>query len=355
MGAERLLSGGYGTEGGGCGVESPGGEPRMDEPAGMNSPAPAMRGGSRIGNRFHHEAFFYSGEDGFLEATVPFARDALAAEEPLLVAVENDRAELLRRALGRDASRVSFTDTRLLENPARIIPAWRRFLEDNACEDRVVRGIGEPIWHGRSPAEVTECQRHESLLNVAFGDGIAWRLRCPYDLDSLGEDVIEAARRNHPFVGENGGSRSSDSYRSGEAGPGPFGGTLPRPPSCAEELAFAGGAVGWLRQVVSEWASGLGLGCERTEHLVLAVTELASNSVHHGGGAGTLRMWREHGRLLVEVHDRGHIQAPLIGRTRPGPEQPTGRGLWVVNHLCDLVQIRSASTGTVVRVHMRLG
>jgi hypothetical protein len=55
------------------------------------------------------------------------------------------------------------------------------------------------------------------------------------------------------------------------------------------------------------------------------------------------------------VQDRGHIREPLIGRTRPGLEQPTGRGLWVVNHLCDLVQIRSAPTGSVVRVHMRLG
>jgi len=74
----------------------------------------------------------------------------------------------------------------------------------------------------------------------------------------------------------------------------------------------------------------------------------------HGGGEGTLRMWREQNTLLVEVHDRGHLEEPLIGRTRPGPEQPTGRGLWVVNHLCDLVQIRSAPTGSVVRVHMRL-
>ena len=169
------------------------------------------------------------------------------------------------------------------------------------------------------------------------------------------QGVIEAARRSHPFVGEDGASRTSDSYRCGDVAPGPFGGTLPRPPAGAEELAFAGRTVGWLRQLVSEWALGLGLGYERTEQLVLAVTELASNSVHHGGGAGTLWMWREQGTLLVEVHDRGHIAEPLIGRTRPGPEQLTGRGLWVVNHLCDLVQIRSAPTGNVVRVHMRLG
>ncbi len=335
-------------------MKSSGHEHGIDAPAGMSSTEPAAPGESCVENRFHHEAVFYRGEDGFLEATLPFARDALGAEEPLLVAVSNDKAELLRRALGRDGSRVIFTDMQLLENPARMIPAWHRFLEDNASDNRAVRGIGEPIWHGRSPAEVTECERHESLLNLAFDEGVAWSLRCPYDLDGLDDGVLEAARRNHPFVGEDGGRRASDSYRCGDAAPGPFGGSLPRAPASAEELAFTGGTVAWLRQLVSDWALGLELGYERTEQLVLAVTELASNSVHHGGGGGTLRMWREQGTLLVEVQDRGHIQDPLIGRTRPGPEQPTGRGLWVVNHLCDLVQIRSASAGSVVRVHMRL-
>ncbi len=336
-------------------MESPGYERGSGGSAGSSSAEPAAPGASCAENRFHHEAVFYSGEDGFLEVTVPFARDALAAEEPLLVAVESAKAELLRRALGRDGSRVGFTDMRLLENPARIIPAWRRFLEDNASEDRAVRGIGEPIWRGRSAAEVTECQRHESLLNVAFREGVAWSLRCPYDLDGLDESVIAAARRNHPFVGEGACSRASDSFRRADVTADPFGGTLPPPPTGAGELAFTGAAVAWLRQLVGEWALGLELGCERTEQLVLAVTELATNSVHHGGGGGTLRMWREEDTLLVEVQDRGRIEEPLIGRTRPGPEQPTGRGLWVVNHLCDLVQIRSAPSGSLVRVHMRLG
>jgi len=73
---------------------------------------------------------------------------------------------------------------RVLErNPARIIPAWRRFLDRQGGDRRSVRGIGEPIWSGREEQELTECQRHESLLNVAFDHGQAWRLLCPYDLE----------------------------------------------------------------------------------------------------------------------------------------------------------------------------
>jgi anti-sigma regulatory factor (Ser/Thr protein kinase) len=304
---------------------------------------------------FHHSTLFYSGDDGFLQGTVPFINEALAAEEPMLVAVGSARIDLLKEALGEGADRVRFVDMRVLgDNPARIIPAWHRFLEDHPSDGRSVRGIGEPIWPGRSPAELTECQRHESLLNVAFDQGRAWRLLCPYDLDGLEESTIEAARRSHPFIAQENGSQVSDAYLHADMGPGPFHGTLPPPRAPVAQLAFTGDQLATLRQLLSDWASGFHLGVERTQHLVLAVTELASNSVRHGGGRGRLRMWREEQTLLVEVQDRGRISEPLIGRTRPTPEQPRGRGLWLVHHLCDLVQIRSDDAGNVVRLHMRL-
>ena len=42
---------------------------------------------------------------------------------------------------------------------------------------------------------------------------------------------------------------------------------------------------------------------------------------------------------------------PLAGRLAPGTEELDGRGLWMVNQLCDLVQLRSSAAGTTVRVH----
>jgi MEDS: MEthanogen/methylotroph, DcmR Sensory domain len=182
------------------------------------------------GRCFHHATLFYADEDGFLEGTLPFIREAVAAKEPILVAVANARIELLRQALGHDVEHVHFTDMHLLgSNPARIIPAWHRFLADHSPDGRPVRGIGEPIWAGRSEAELTECQRHESLLNVAFDGGRAWRLLCPYDLDALDEEVIEAARRSHPFIAHQGSSHTSDAYLRGHEAPGPFDGALPAP------------------------------------------------------------------------------------------------------------------------------
>jgi anti-sigma regulatory factor (Ser/Thr protein kinase) len=109
-----------------------------------------------------------------------------------------------------------------------------------------------------------------------------------------------------------------------------------------------------MRAFVNGWASLEQLAPERTSQLVLAVNELATNSIRYGGGAGCLCVWREADTLMCEIRDNGLIQEPLAGSRCPAPEALSGRGLWLVNQLCDLVQIRSSQTGTTVRVHMSL-
>ena len=86
---------------------------------------------------------------------------------------------------------------------------------------------------------------------------------------------------------------------------------------------------------------------------MLAVNEIATNSIRHGGGSGTLRVWLEAGVLICEVRDSGHLDDPLAGRRRPSPSDYGGRGLWLANQVCDLVQLRSFPQGSAVRLHMR--
>jgi hypothetical protein len=85
----------------------------------------------------------------------------------------------------------------LLGNPVRIIPAWRIFLQQHEPDGWPAREIGEHIWVGCDDVELTECQRDESLLNVAFedGEGEGWRLLCPYDVETLHDRVIPRAKR----------------------------------------------------------------------------------------------------------------------------------------------------------------
>jgi anti-sigma regulatory factor (Ser/Thr protein kinase) len=305
---------------------------------------------------FHHEALFYDGEEGFLAGTLPFVRDAVWAHEPVLVAVGKGKAAALKDELGGDAEAVHFADMEALgRNPACIIPAWHEFVESHGAGARPLRGIGEPIWHGRSDAEVAECHRHESLLNLAFEHTPAFWLLCPYDKQALPDEVLDEALRTHPFVADRSASRPNEAYLPPELAPGPFEGELPPPGEPPEELTFHRDRLRAVREFVTDWSARRGLPGERIPDLVLAINELATNSVLHAGGGGTLRLWQENGALLAEVSDQGRLYEPLLGRKRPKPGQSSGRGLWLVNNVCDLVQMRTLPRGTVVRLRMDLG
>jgi anti-sigma regulatory factor (Ser/Thr protein kinase) len=121
------------------------------------------------------------------------------------------------------------------------------------------------------------------------------------------------------------------------------------PPSSASARDRWPGCGSWSRH-----AAAAGLDRARTADLVLAVDEVATNSLRHGGGRGTLRIWRDAGALVCEVRDAGRLEDPMAGRERPAAERDRGRGLWMVNQLCDLVQLRSFPEGAAVRVHLYL-
>jgi anti-sigma regulatory factor (Ser/Thr protein kinase) len=299
---------------------------------------------------YRHEAFLWSGLDELLARTVPFVADAVRQEEPVMVAVIDEHWQPMRAALGPVADRVVHVDmARLGHNPARIIPAWREFVDRHAT-GRPLRGIGEPIWAGRRDVELVECQIHEAMLNVALPPRTPLWLMCPYDARALPDDVLAEARRSHPVVTGDATAHAAAGYAGwghlqdlctralGPAGAG------------VRELPFGPGELSLVRAHVARAATAR-LGRARAADLALAVNELAANSLDHGGGAGVLRVWSEPGSLVCEVQDAGRITDPLVGRHSPRIDQPRGRGVWMVHQLCDLVQIRSTTAGTVVRVH----
>lgn len=303
---------------------------------------------------FHHEALFYAGDEEFVERCRALVEEGLDRDEPVLVMVGSRKLELLRDALGARAGQAHFADMEVVgRNPARIIPAWREFVAARRTSARPVRGIGEPIWPGRSPSEVVECHHHEALLNLAFADTPEFWLLCPYDTAGLAPAVVREARATHPYVTEGAASRPSERYSAARL-PRPFEGELPPPAGRPGALAFGAHQLSRVRHFVAGRAELAGLAADRASDLVLAVSEVATNSVIHGGGHGTLRVWTENGSLMCEVRDDGTLADPLAGRVRPAPAQADGRGLWLANHLCDLVQIRSSGNGNVVRLHMAL-
>jgi anti-sigma regulatory factor (Ser/Thr protein kinase) len=306
------------------------------------------------GPTLSHQLTFYDDVDGFLASTMPFIREGLEADEPILIALGSRKTELLRGELGPDSGRAAFADIEGFGlNPARIIPAWQDFVDSNALDESGIRGIGEPIWAGRRPAAVDECERHESLLNLAFGSVPRLALLCTYDRASLDDDVLDAALLSHPQLYVDGAAGANPDWD--DHTPEPFAGALPSPPLGAFELGFDRDTLHALRAAVGLEAAEAGLSEQRAADLVLAASELAANSVRYGGGSGTAAIWREPESLVVEVRDGGRISDPMAGRVRPEPTQDHGRGLWVANQLCDLMQIRSGLGGTHARLRMNLG
>jgi anti-sigma regulatory factor (Ser/Thr protein kinase) len=305
---------------------------------------------------FVHEAFLYRGPEEFLRGTLQFIRGGVDADEPVFVVLSAEKIARLREALGDDADRVLFADMAAVgANPARIIAAWHEFVDEHGADGRAIRGIGEPIWAGRSDSELAECHRHESLLNLAFADTPAFRLLCPYDVSALDPGVVEEAERTHPFMSDVESFRESGSYRGLEAIAAPFAHPIQDPPASAAQLTFDADSLGEVRDLVTRRAEEAGLGRETADALVLAVNEVATNSVRHGGGFGVIRAWDDDGFLLFQVEDGGRIDAPLAGRRQPVLDEPGGRGLWLANQLCDLVQVRTFENGNVVRIHMATG
>ena len=303
--------------------------------------------------RFRHDALFYAGSEQFVRHTARYVREALDADEAVLVAVIGPRAELLREELGLEADDVEFLDLeRVGRNPARIIPAWQDWIgrdgERRGCRPgsrpRGLRVVGEPVWAGRSGAEILECQKHEQLLAAAFAAGPAWSLLCAYDIEALPIDVVAAAHREHL------------------ADPGPSAedilvDPLPDLGPPLRELRFGLGDLPRLRADIREHAAELGLGERRVTDFVLVADELAANSVRYGGGGGVLRLWRQGPHAICEVHDQGLITDPMVGRRRPDfAHHLGGAGLWTANLLCDLLLIRSVEGhGSTVRAHLALG
>lgn len=295
-----------------------------------------------------HWALFYEDTQQYTDGVTRFVLDALEADRPAFVAVPAAHGELLRERLDGAAEHVRFADMAAVgRNPSRIIPAIRAFVDEHA--DRPVSFVGEPIWTGRRPAEIAEATRHEALINAAF-EGADAEILCPYDVAGLGPDVLADAFRTHPELVDHTGRRAPSGRYEDPRAVWQSVGFLPPVPADARVFTVLGHRdLGSLRQLVREVADRLPPA--RVEELALATTELATNSLRHGGGAATVSLWPEGGgRMLCEVRDSGAVTDPLVGRRAPDPAGATGRGLWLVNQLCDLVQLHSGRHGTRVRI-----
>jgi anti-sigma regulatory factor (Ser/Thr protein kinase) len=296
-----------------------------------------------------HQAFFYRDSDEYFDGIFEFIGPALDRAEPVAIAVPEPRLRLVKAELGDRAQQVELLDMfELGRNPGRIIPAVLGMIERHA--GRPLRYVGEPIWAGRAPEEMREAARHEALINLAWPDADIAVL-CPYDAAALDDHVLRDAECTHPGVVRDRRLKASAAYGDGIV-PRGCEQPLSEPPPEAAARAFGFDDLGLMRAWVTERAGASGLDVERTVDLVLAINELTSNTVRHADTHGVLRSWSTPEEVIFQIEDSGHIADPLAGR-RLQVTGTGGLGLWMVNQLCDLVEVRTSVDGTTIRTHSR--
>ena len=297
------------------------------------------------GGVLSHAAFCYRSQPEYTAAIVAFIQAGLAAAESSLVAVPGAQAGVIRDRLDDGPGEVVFADmTELGRNPARIIPEVRAFADKHPGQR--VRFVGEPVWPGRSAAEICEAARHEALINLAFAQ-TPITILCPYDASGLAGSVLAGARRTHQEPASSGAT--GQTWRDNL--PPECDRPLDPPPAEAEAFPYDTDLAS-VRRLVAGHARRAGLSGDRTIDLILAVNEIAANTISHTTGSGVLQIWHNPEQILCQVHDQGEITDPLAGRVRHGPDD-RGHGLWLVNQVCDLVELRTGPAGTTVRMHMR--
>jgi anti-sigma regulatory factor (Ser/Thr protein kinase) len=298
----------------------------------------------------NHLAYLYDGERDYLSALSTFVRAGLRNAEPVFVAVPGRRAGLLRERLGAESPLLRYgAMAETGRNPARLIPELYAFVAEHPGQR--VRYIGESIWPGRSDAELCEATRHEALINLAFATA-AVSILCPYDVSGLHASVVGGVQRTHPAILQAGRTQPATSYAGRGVVPAECEDALPGPPADAQTLGYET-SLRQVRDLVTSHATALGMGADRLTNLVIAAGEITANTLRHTSAGGTFWIWHTGEEIICQVQDQGWITDPLAGRQRHSPED-SGHGLWVVNQVCDLVEIRSSqAAGTIIRLHMR--
>ena len=242
--------------------------------------------------------------------------------------------------------------TELGRNPARIIPAIRTFMD--RYPGRRIRYLSEPVWPERSAAELREAARYEALINTAFS-GAPATMVCLYDCAGLASSVLDDAGSTHPALLRHGEEQASTSYLGPGGLPPGCDRPLARPPATAERLSYQRD-LRPVRGLVARCARSARLPARRITDLVLAASEVAANTLRHTKAGGTVHLWHDEDEILCLIQDSGVIADRLAGYRVPADDVPGGKGLWLVNQVCDLVEVRSSTStgGTTICLHMRL-
>jgi anti-sigma regulatory factor (Ser/Thr protein kinase) len=300
----------------------------------------------RAGGSIRHVAWLYRTRAEYLAGVGEFVQAGVSASEPVLVVVPAGRLDDGWNTPAKPRARI-LDAADLGRNPARLMPVVRAFADEHSGQH--IRVVSELAWAGRSAAELGEVARYETLVNQAFATTPVTML-CMYDAAGLPGSAISVACSSHPWVRRDGREFRSEDYVRAQDGRSRREPSTAVPPG-AQTMSYRND-LRQVRALVAAEADRAGLSGPRRTDLIIAASEVAANTLKHTDGPGLVRVWITSDEILCQFDDSGHISDPLAGYGRPSGDEPGGQGLWLVNQVCDLAEIRSSAVGTTIRMHM---
>jgi anti-sigma regulatory factor (Ser/Thr protein kinase) len=305
-------------------------------------------------SRYLHDLLLHSSPEELAAVAVPFLRAGLDAGEVAVIATGGEPARVLHDALGDDDRLIVQSQEEVHPGrPPAAITALRRLAEQwGGDAPRHVRVVGRTDF-GPTPRDWLEWQRYEAVVNETLRPAGLWGL-CTYDTRALPDEVVESGLRTHPFLVTARGRQRNAAFVE----PADYLRTLPIPDEPLErtqpllQVQDVRDFIG-LRHAVADRLAGVGGDPDVLEDLHLAIDEMSSNAVRHGGPPVQLRLWASAERVVCTISDGGTgMDDPFAGYGPAHGEDLSrgGMGLWLARQLCDHVDVVDEGAGLTVRL-----
>jgi anti-sigma regulatory factor (Ser/Thr protein kinase) len=301
--------------------------------------------------RLQHACAVYSSSADLVEQVAPVVADAAGRGEAVALSVRPETEARLRDAAG--TARVVTLGTGIPARSSGQTTAARlaRELRELTSQAGAVLAVSEhdSALDGIDGRYWTEL---DAAVNVALSD-LPVSLFCFYPDMPLHSEILDGAIANHPLLFERGRLHVNADHRPPRD---VLAGMPAAPPVLLGapdlDMVFSAWQLHEVRAAVADLAAATAFDTARSEDVVLAVNEIATNAVEHGSGEARIALWIAGDGLVAEIDDTGEaLTEPLPGLRAPHPADPRGRGVWIARQLCDVLHVWRDHSGTHVRMH----
>lgn len=303
-----------------------------------------------------HTGLAFRDADQFVAAAAPYLRRGVEGGEAVIAVASKRNLAALQSELGSQARHVDFFDNAdWYDSQARTLHRYLRYWnERNETGWKPLRILGEPTNAAHGEEDARRWTAFESGINDLIRS-MPVRMLCAYDL-SIQANTLQNLEVSHPHIAHGESTRASSGYidpQSFSAARAAL--PLPVPRAGVLSAPFNGATLGELRAALARFAATHALSRATKIDLFVAIGEAVANAVSHGGGEGTLRIWRDDREIVADVIAyEGRFENVMHGYFPPAQFAESGRGLWVIRQICEWVEIRPRESGSIVRMHFRL-